>query len=231
MRFTYFYKTSDGLRHEEKIEASSREAAFEALRERGIKAIKVVSDCGSKANGEVMFVMRKRIVFAALAAGLIAGVFAVLAGRSLKIDMRDGRIRALDRSAQEILGDHRLRMEAANIEILNDASRLVSTSGEQEARRAVAAGYSELNATRTKLRNLFRSIYETLPDEKERAEANRLYTVAMDYLDLSEARLARSEKACLFLIGHVGAWRLEEGRVVFSDAELERKFSEFRMEL
>ena len=51
MRYTYAYKTSDGKRHEASMEAASREAVFEALRARGIKAITVVAADGSKANG------------------------------------------------------------------------------------------------------------------------------------------------------------------------------------
>ena len=51
MRFTYAYKTSDGLRHETAMEADSREEVFVRLREQGIKAIKVVAADGSKANG------------------------------------------------------------------------------------------------------------------------------------------------------------------------------------
>ncbi len=52
MKFTYAYKTSDGKRHEAAIEAVSREEVFATLRARGIKAIKVVAEDGSKANGE-----------------------------------------------------------------------------------------------------------------------------------------------------------------------------------
>ena len=51
MKYTYAYKTSDGARHEAAMEAESRDAVFAALRERGIKAIKVVAADGSKANG------------------------------------------------------------------------------------------------------------------------------------------------------------------------------------
>ena len=51
MKFTYAYKTSDGKRHEAAIEAVSREEVFATLRARGIKAIKVVAEDGSKANG------------------------------------------------------------------------------------------------------------------------------------------------------------------------------------
>ena len=38
MRYTYAYKTSDGVRHEASMDAESREAVFEALRAKGIKA-------------------------------------------------------------------------------------------------------------------------------------------------------------------------------------------------
>ena len=51
MKYTYAYKTSDGKRHEAAMEAASREAVFESLRAKGIKAIKVVAADGSKANG------------------------------------------------------------------------------------------------------------------------------------------------------------------------------------
>ena len=52
MRYTYAYKTSDGVRHEAAMDAPSREAVFEALRKQGIRPIKVVAADGSKANGE-----------------------------------------------------------------------------------------------------------------------------------------------------------------------------------
>lgn len=43
MRFTYTYKTSDGVRHESVIEARSKDKAFELLRAQGIRPIKVVA--------------------------------------------------------------------------------------------------------------------------------------------------------------------------------------------
>jgi len=62
------------------MNASSREEVFEALRARGIKAIKVVAADGSKANGEVRGV-RKRVVSALVAAAAIcAGVVAYISG-------------------------------------------------------------------------------------------------------------------------------------------------------
>ena len=76
MKYTYAYKTSDGIRHEDTMNASSREEVFAELRKRGIKAIKVTAADGSKANGEIRG-LRKRVVailvaFVALAVGVVA---------------------------------------------------------------------------------------------------------------------------------------------------------------
>ena len=46
MKYTYAYKTSDGVRHEDSMNASSRDEVFAELRKRGIKAIKVVAADG-----------------------------------------------------------------------------------------------------------------------------------------------------------------------------------------
>ena len=80
MKYTYAYKTSDGVRHEDTMNASSREEVFSALRAKGIKAIKVTAADGSKANGEVRG-LRKRAVFAIVAlAAVVAGVVAYFGG-------------------------------------------------------------------------------------------------------------------------------------------------------
>ena len=46
MRFAYSYKTSDNVRHEAEIDAPGRDAAFAALREMGIRPIRVVAAGG-----------------------------------------------------------------------------------------------------------------------------------------------------------------------------------------
>jgi len=92
MKYTYAYKTSDGKRHEAAMDAGSREAVFEALRARGIKAIKVVAADGSKANGATPDDggqrSRRRLVIVALLfllavalSGGAAWVVASIAGR------------------------------------------------------------------------------------------------------------------------------------------------------
>ena len=78
MKYTYAYKTPDGTRHEASIEASSRDVAFAALRERGIRPIKVVAADGSKANGAPVGV-RRRVVVASILMAVIAAAGATAA--------------------------------------------------------------------------------------------------------------------------------------------------------
>ena len=78
MKFTYAYKDSDGKRHEAAIEAPSRDAVFAALREQGIRPIKVVAADGSKANGAPVGV-RRRVVVVSILVAVVAAVGATTA--------------------------------------------------------------------------------------------------------------------------------------------------------
>ena len=82
MRFFYAYKTSDGVRHEDSVEAGSREAAFAALRAKGVKPIKVVASDGSRANGEPRRSWRAFAWAAAAAIGAWALAWALARGAS-----------------------------------------------------------------------------------------------------------------------------------------------------
>ena len=44
MKYTYAYKTSDGVRHEESMNAASREEVFAELRNLGIKTVGLGED-------------------------------------------------------------------------------------------------------------------------------------------------------------------------------------------
>lgn len=85
MKYRYAYKSSDGVRHEADIEASSRDEVFESLRREGIRPIKVVASDGSKANGEIRVMgipIRIFIVTLILAVVLaVAGTWAIKGNR------------------------------------------------------------------------------------------------------------------------------------------------------
>ena len=105
MKYTYAYKTSDGVRHEDSMNASSREEVFAALRAKGIKAIKVVAADGSKANGEVRGV-RKRVVAVLIAiVALGVGVCAYLGGALTGGSPVSGTAFQTDQSRRQIIGD------------------------------------------------------------------------------------------------------------------------------
>ena len=86
MKYTYAYKTSDGIRHEDTMSASSREEVFAELRKRGIKAIKVVAADGSKANGEVRGVRRRVVAAIVVIVAVAVGAIAYLGGSRSKTD-------------------------------------------------------------------------------------------------------------------------------------------------
>ena len=106
MKYTYAYKTSDGVRHEDSMNAASREEVFAELRKRGIKAIKVVAADGSKANGEVHGV-RKRVVAALLAfVALGVGVVAYLGGtRTAGVSAASDATFETDTTRRQVIGD------------------------------------------------------------------------------------------------------------------------------
>ena len=72
MTFTVTYRGADG--------AVRTEEAFEALRAKGIKAIKVVAADGNKANGEVRGVRKRAVVALVILAAACAGVAAFISG-------------------------------------------------------------------------------------------------------------------------------------------------------
>ena len=107
MKYTYAYKTSDGVRHEASINAASRDEVFAALRKQGIKAIKVVAADGSKANGEVRGV-RKRVVAVLVAfVSLGVGVVAYFSGTRSGGDLGDSAAVsfATGQDRRQVIGD------------------------------------------------------------------------------------------------------------------------------
>lgn len=108
MKYTYAYKTSDGVRHEASMDAESREVVFASLRVKGIKAIKVVAADGSKANGEIRGVRKRVLAMSVIGAALLAAaVSALVVGRGVRVAPRSSSVEAsLDSTLRrQIIGD------------------------------------------------------------------------------------------------------------------------------
>ena len=100
MKYTFAYKTSDGVRHEDSLDAESRDEVFEVLRGRGIRPIKVVAADGSKANGEVRGIRKRAVAALVVLAAVVVGAVAYLQGS------RTGAVRAANAVPRhQIYGD------------------------------------------------------------------------------------------------------------------------------
>lgn len=139
MKYVYAYKTSDGVRHEDSMDAASREEVFAALRARGIKAIKVVAADGTKANGEVRGVRKRVVALSVVATAMVVGaaMYALSignGGRAVRPAAAGGTAAATVRNArplarQTINGDRR-RIAAAAAAFTNAAERFMAAFAE-----------------------------------------------------------------------------------------------------
>lgn len=84
MTFGYSYKTSDGIRHEGVFRAPAKEDVFAALREKGIRPIKVWSVAPRPSR-------RRMLVAGALLVLAAAAVLAVLAAQGRGVRQEEGR--------------------------------------------------------------------------------------------------------------------------------------------
>ena len=101
MKYTYAYKSSDGVRHKDTMNASSREEVFAELRKRGIKAIKVTAADGSKANGEIRGVRRRVVIILLALVALLVGITAYLTGTNFGTNRSDLPVPLLALSGSE----------------------------------------------------------------------------------------------------------------------------------
>ena len=222
MKFSYCYKTSDGVRHEDRIEAESREAAFGILRGRGIKPIKVVSLSGSKANGEEMIIVRKRLVASALVIGLLFGIGSTV--YCLTHDFRDPQLIKLEKDAKAILDRHDRIVSTLHLEALRDYKEILRQRKFEILNEKISVGFYDLTMTRVEVRNLF-SAHANLPGAWE------IYNKTMDAIDLTEARLSNDEKAFRLLDANRDKWIFDGGRIIWSDEKLGAEFANRSREL
>ena len=246
MKYTYAYKTSDGVRHEDSMNACSREEVFIELRKKGIKAIKVFAADGLKANGEVRGVRKRVVTFTAVGAAFLAGLLVYIMKpqqptqakaptAQFEFTSESSRIAYtnLKAKAQAILSKHERSIEALELDALVDYQFLEKSKDTSFLRGKVKAGYKAVDVSRSETRSLFMSIFDIFPADcvVERTEAQRLYADTMDRLDISESRIANDEKAFKLLDSNRGKWHCENGKVNWNDATLAKEFEYFRRDI
>lgn len=128
MKYTYAYKTSDGVRHEDTMDAASREEVFTALRAKGIKAIKVVAADGSKANGEVRGVRRRVVAAIVVIVSVLVGSIAYFGGSRSTPPNVAAETANSDTNSVSLI-------ETANFD--TNSVSLIETANSEQARRQV----------------------------------------------------------------------------------------------
>ena len=204
MRFVYYYKTSDGVRHSDEMSAPNKEAVFSALRERGIKAIKVELPGGLKPEE----IWRRRLVVSVgvvLVLGVCAG-FGVSAylTREKPVDAavsadvkQDGRLALLklQEKVRAARDRHTATMRLVDWDCINDYRALSRPEGRNKAKRALSYARSGVAQSRLDLRTVFDYHYGGIPEEAvaERNEAQILYGEVMSEIDADEIRVENGE--------------------------------------
>ena len=153
------------------MDAESREAVFAALREKGIKAIKVVAADGSKANGEIRGVRKRMVALAVLIAALVAGAMVFVIDR--------GAGQGAERSESSALTS--LRVKAAAVSERHKAAMTLAAGDKEKIAKAV-------EEARDEAREIFQDILAVLPDEHERQVAKSLYGDLMIQVDISVSK-------------------------------------------
>lgn len=237
MRFAYSYKTSDNVRHEAEIDAPGRDAAFAALREMGIRPIRVVAAGGRGGAG-----VRKVGPYAlAAAAVLLAAALATWrAGRTRPVEGGDGgeytsataqaAYTNLAARAAEIARRHRERLDEIGVDLLANYALVENTADDTFFTSRIKSGYRAIDDARQAVRALFRTLYDIFPADciRERTEAQRLYVETMGEIDLTEERLANDDKAFRLLGANRGRWHVVRGKVAWSDPALAKEFEFLR---
>ena len=220
MRYTYAYKTSDGTRHEESMDAGSREAVFAALRERGIRPIKVVAADGSKANGEMRGSKRVTAlaVLSALCLVLSAVVVIVFA---LGTDAEEPYASAEADAVREGL---RTDYAALRVERLLDCGAVAAMTNVAALFKVAERGTARIERARKETREVFARLAAAERDEGTLRRIRRLYGERMAEIDALEIANANRKFALALLDGNRGKWRVEGGEVVFGDERLARMY-------
>lgn len=222
MKFSYCYKTSDGIRREETIESPSREATFQTLRSMGIRPIKVVSLEGSKANGEVTYVTRKRFILLSLVGGIAVGVSAVLF--VILSDFRSPELIELENQAEGIRQRHDKMVATLHLDALRDYQSISSLGDTWILNEKISVGHHDLKVMRQEIRDLFRQNAKVVG-------AKELYHRTMDAIDLTEFQLLNDERAFRLLDANRGKWAIKDHRIVWSDSSLASEFAAFSRDL
>ena len=227
MTFSYTYRTSDGVRHTSEIDAKRREDAFAALRAQGIRPIRVEEKPMTPRER-----IRRAVLWAAAAvvlAACAAGVWACVRHARYQRETR-AAFDSLKARAEAERTRHREDFGKVDFALLRNYALVERSKDITFALEEIARGKGVVEASRVRVKDLFRDLYDLFPPESsnERLDAQRLYGEIMNEIDASEERLDAEECVLALLDENRDKWHVQNGRLLFSDVSLEREVGFFR---
>lgn len=226
MKYTYIYKTSDGIRREGAMDAPSRDEVFMALRKEGIRAIKVIAADGSKANGEIRGV-RKRVVTLLVLLGILltAGLSFYYFSRIPRDPASSAAVTRLNESIDAVFAEYGFASVSLGLSQDIDYAALEAGADAKPIIERIRQGQVLIDRTKASVRESFRICMEGQPADGEvRRYAEVLARARLSELDRQRTTLVNRGFALAVLDGNRGKWRVEDGKVVFTDANAERLY-------
>lgn len=248
--WTYSYKTSDGLRHEAEMDAPTKDDVYAALRERGIRAIRVTERIAPVVHRGFAGLRRREWMIVVLSiVALVAVVAIVVSGSSSKrpaVDLAPASSQGvaeqlpsaafdephfcrLAKSVEGALVTFRESAASLDVSVLAQYQLLTTREGERRVRQEIEQGRKTAEAGRSAVDAVYDMLYDTIPAENAEAiaAAQKLFGAAMAEIDVFAEALDADECAMELMIAHRGAWRIEGGAVKWDDPRLEREFTVF----
>lgn len=232
MKFEYAYKTPDGTRHVACMKARSKERVFAALRERGIRPIRVER---AKPEGVLEWMVSLvttplgiAVLVAAAAIGIAA--FAVVRQGPRPTPVRafaeGARFQELARKAEDVRAAHAEAFKSVDFELLRNYALIAQVDDLQRLNAEITKAKVVIANTRERLRALFGGVAEAfVGDPRGLAAAQALYGEVVSEVDADEAQVESDEAAIILLAENRDKWKVVKGRIVFSDDALCRDFA------
>lgn len=226
MRYTYIYKTADGVRTEGRFDAQSRDEVFAALRKRGIRPIKVLAADGAKANGEIHGV-RKRVVslFVGVSILVTAVCAAIVMSRIPRDPATNPEVAGFIESTDAALSGLQSSLTDLGLSESDDYGAIARGVDVKPQLDKLRRGESLVERAQADVRRSFDACAKRLSGVAEaRAYIETVKKGRMADLELVRNSLLNREFALVLLDDNKGKWRIENGVVRFADATTQKMF-------
>lgn len=208
------------------MDAPSRDEVFIALRKDGIRAIKVIAADGSKSNGEFHGV-RKRVVTLLVLLGVLltAGLSFYFFSRIPRDPATNDAVARLNASIDAVFAEYGFSSVSLGLTRDVDYAALEAGADAKPIIERIRQGQMLIDRTKASVRESFRICMEGQPADGEvRRYAEVLARARISELDRQRTILVNRGFALAVLDGNRGKWRVEDGKVVFTDANAERLY-------